>query len=84
MRLAGWSDSTWCTSVGQLAKPVLARQRVLRRGERHGRIGCAQRVEMFSGLFAQLFERRAFRQMTGGGERHDDLLSDIARVRSTG
>ena len=63
---------------------VLARQRVLRRGERHGRIGDAQRVEMFSGLFAQLFERRAFRQMTGGGERHDDLLSDIARVRSTG
>jgi hypothetical protein len=39
---------------------------------------------MFSGLFAQLFERRAFRQMTGRGERHDDLLSGNARVRSTG
>jgi hypothetical protein len=47
-------------------------------------MGGAQRVEVFAGLFAQLFERRAFRQVTGGGERHDDLLSDIARVRSTG
>ena len=63
---------------------VFARQRVLRRGELHGRIGGTQRVEMFPGLLAQLFERRAVRQMTGGGERHDDLLSDIARVRSTG
>jgi hypothetical protein len=62
---------------------VFARQRVLRGGELHGRIGAAQRGETFSGLFAQLFQRRAFRQMTGG-ERHDDLLSDVARVRSTG
>jgi hypothetical protein len=39
---------------------------------------------VFPGLLAQLFERRAFRQMTGRGERHDDLLSDVARIRSTG
>jgi hypothetical protein len=83
MRLAGWSDSTWCTSFGQLSKPY-SRQRVLRRSELHCRIGDAQRVEVFSGLLAQLFERRAFPQMTGGRERHGDLLSDIARVRSTG
>jgi hypothetical protein len=57
---------------------------VLRRGELRGRIAGAQRDETFSGLLAQLFERRAFRQMTGGRKRHDDLLSDIARVRSTG
>ena len=63
---------------------VRARQRVLRRGELHRRIGDAQHVEVFSGLLAQLLERRAFRQITGGDERHDDLLSDIARVRSPG
>jgi hypothetical protein len=45
---------------------VVARQRVLRGGELHGQIGGAQRDETFSGLFAQLFERGAFRQMTGG------------------
>ena len=63
---------------------VLARERVLRRGQLHRWIGGAQRVEMFLGLLAELFERRTFRQTTGGVNGHDDLLSDIARVRSTG
>jgi hypothetical protein len=54
---------------------------MLRRGKIHRWIGAAQRVEMFFGLLAELFERRTVGQTTN---RHDDLLSDIARVRSTG
>jgi hypothetical protein len=62
---------------------ISAQTSVPRPGD-HSRLGYAQRLQMFPGLLAQLFERRAFRQMTRGNERHDDLLSDIARVRSTG
>jgi hypothetical protein len=65
-------------------EPVLARERVLRRGEVHRWIGGAQRVETCPGLLAELLERRTFRQMSARGNGHDDLLSDIARVRSTG
>ena len=63
---------------------VLARQRVLRRGQLRRWIGGAQRVEMFLGLLAELLERRTFRQTPARWNGHDDLLSDIARVRSTG
>jgi hypothetical protein len=63
---------------------VLSRERVLRRGQVHRRIGRAERIEMFLGLLAELLERRTFRQTPGRGSGHDDLLSDIARVRSTG
>src|SRR5918993_6002975 len=62
---------------------VLARKRVLRRGQLRRRIACAQRVEMFPGLLAELLKRRTLRETTRG-DGHDDLLSDIARVRSTG
>jgi hypothetical protein len=62
---------------------VLARERVLRRGQVHRWIGGAQSVEMFLGLLAELLERGMVRQMTGRGNGHDDLLSDIARVRLT-
>jgi hypothetical protein len=41
-------------------------------------------MQMFPGLLAELFERRTFRQVSARGNGHDDLLSDIARVRSTG
>jgi hypothetical protein len=49
----------------------------------HRWIGGAQLLEMFLGLFAELLKRRTLRQTTRGNG-HDDLLSDIARVRSTG
>jgi hypothetical protein len=39
---------------------------------------------MFFGLLAKLLERWTFRQTPARGNGHDDLLSDIARVRSTG
>jgi hypothetical protein len=39
---------------------------------------------MFLGLLAELLERGTVRQTTVRVNRHDDLLSDIARVRSTG
>jgi hypothetical protein len=39
---------------------------------------------MFLGLLPELLERRTFRQTPVRGSGHDDLLSDIARVRSTG
>ena len=84
MRLAGWSDRRGGRAPASFRSRTIARQRVLRRGELHRRIGGAQRVEMFSGLFAELFERRAFWQVTGGCERHDDSFRDSARVRSTG
>ena len=63
---------------------VLARERVLRGGQVHRWIGGAQRVEMFLGLLAELLERRTLRQTRTRGNGHDDLLSDVARVRSTG
>jgi hypothetical protein len=63
---------------------VLARERVLGCREVCRGIGGAQRGEMFLGLLAELLERRTFRQTPGRGHGHDDLLSDIARVRSTG
>ena len=63
---------------------VLARERVLRGGQVHRWIGGAKSFEMFLGLLAELLERRMVRQTTGRGKGHDDLLSDIARVRSTG
>jgi hypothetical protein len=62
---------------------VLARERVLCRGQIRRWIVSAQGVEMFLGLLAELLERRTIRQMPRGNG-HDDLLSDIARVRSTG
>jgi hypothetical protein len=39
---------------------------------------------MFLGLLTELLERRPLRETTARGNGHDDLLSDIARVRSTG
>jgi hypothetical protein len=39
---------------------------------------------MFFGLLAELLERRTLRDTTARRNGHDDLLSDIARVRSTG
>jgi hypothetical protein len=36
------------------------------------------------GLLAKLLERWTFRQTPERRKRHDDLPSDIARVRSTG
>jgi hypothetical protein len=63
---------------------VFARERVLRRGEGRGRIRRTQRVEMFLGLLAELLEGRTFRETANRRYGHDDLLSDIARVRSTG
>jgi hypothetical protein len=63
---------------------VLARERVLRGSQVRRWIGGAQRVEMFLGLLAELLERRTVRQTPQRGNGHDDLLSDIARVRSTG
>jgi hypothetical protein len=39
---------------------------------------------MFLGLLTELLEGRTFRQTPLRGNGHDDLLSDIARVRSTG
>ena len=84
MRFSGCIDSTWCTSFGQLSKPVLARERELRRGQARRWISGAQRVEMFLGLLAELLERRTVRQTPERWNGHNDLLSDIARVRSTG
>jgi len=63
---------------------VFARERLLRRGQLRRWIGCAERVEMLLGLLAELLERRTFRQTPVRRNGHDDLLSDIARVRSTG
>jgi hypothetical protein len=63
---------------------VLARERVLCRGQRRRRVGGAQGVEVFLGLLAELLQRRTFGQMTNRRYGHDDLLSDIARVRSPG
>ena len=63
---------------------VLARERVLCRRQGRRRIGAAQCVEMFLGLLAELLQRRTFRQTPERWNGHDDLLSDIARVRSTG
>ena len=42
---------------GPRVETVLARERVLRRGQVHRRIGGAQCVETFLGLFAELLER---------------------------
>jgi hypothetical protein len=39
---------------------------------------------MFLRLLAELLERWTFRQTPARGNGHDDLLSDIARVRSPG
>jgi hypothetical protein len=63
---------------------VLARQRMLRRRERRRWIGGAKCAEMFFRLFAKVLERRAWRKLPERGNGHDDLLSDSARVRSTG
>ena len=63
---------------------VLTCERVLRRGQPCRRVGGPQRVEMFLGLLAELIERWTFRQTPAKGNRYDDLLSNAARVRSTG
>jgi hypothetical protein len=63
---------------------VLLRERVLCLRQLYRRIGSAQRIEMFLGLLAELLERGTFRQTTARRNGHDDLLSNTARVRSSG
>ena len=69
---------------GPTVEAVLARQCVLRRRQRHRGIGGAKRIEIFLGLLAELLERRTVGQTTLRRGRAYDLLSNSARVRSTG
>jgi hypothetical protein len=82
-RTGSFSLRIWSRDEVRPARSV-ARKRVLRLGQGRRWIGGAQSFEMFLGLLAELFERWTFRQTPAGGNGHDDLLSNIARVRTTG